>query len=281
MNKNRNPKNQIRPDFNISGLRGNNPVDRDSSPEWAIRYAQQILIDKVGVEGQSRLESSRVLIVGAGGLGGIVASYLVAAGVGTVGIADGNSVELANLHRQVVYSTEHVGSSKVNVLSTRLRNANPAVDIYTYDRLDESNADGMIKTFGLVLDCSDNYPTRFLVNETCKRRGKTLVSAAIEDFNGQLGVFEPSGPCYQCLICEPPDPRVALCRVGTKALGPLSGLIGSWQALEAMRQVIGLPGRLTGCMLLFDGLTNDIQIIRLRKDPQCPVCSKMNVQLSG
>lgn len=243
-----------------------------------MRYSHQILIDRVGEDGQTRLESARVLIVGAGGLGGIVASYLVAAGVGTVGIADGNCVELSNLHRQVVYSTEHVGLNKVEVLGKRLRNVNPAVDIYTYDRLDVGNADSMINTFGLVLDCSDNYPTRFLVNETCKRQGKTLISAAVEELNGQLGVFEPSGPCFQCLISEPPDSaHVPMCRVGTSALGPLAGLLGSWQALETMRHVIGLPGRLTGCMLLFDGLTNDIQIIRLRKDPQCPVCASMSM----
>ena len=242
------------------------------SDTQALRYARQTLLEEVGEEGQERLLASRVLVVGAGGLGVPLAGYLAAAGVGTLGIADGDRVAYTNLPRQIAYAEDDVGQPKTACLARRLTDNNPAVQIIEHPRLTVDNAEEIVAGYDLVADGCDNFATRYLVNAVCVQARKTLVSAALSRFTGELAAFAPGGACYQCLFPATPDRNEAQGCVEGGILGPMAGLLGCWQALEVLKQILNLSGRLENELLIFDGLNQVTRRIRLRKDPVCPTC---------
>jgi adenylyltransferase/sulfurtransferase len=239
-----------------------------------LRYSRHLLLSEVGVEGQRRLKQARVLLVGAGGLGSPAALYLAAAGVGTLGIVEFDTVDLTNLQRQILHGTGQVGHPKLDSAQERLRDLNPAVQVERFDaRLTSANALEILRGFDLVVDGSDNFPTRYLVNDACALLGRPLVYGSILRFEGQISVFDArKGPCYRCLFSEPPPPEmVPTCAVGG-VLGVLPGVIGSLQALEAIKLVLGIGEPLIGRLLLFDALRLGFRELTLRKDPACPLC---------
>lgn len=240
--------------------------------EQFIRYSRQILLDEIGEEGQERLLGARVLVVGAGGLGVPVASYLAAAGVVTLGIADGDKVMLSNLHRQIAYTVADIGEPKTTRLARRLKENNPEVKLTEHPRLCADNIGEIVASYDLVADGCDNFPTRYLVNAACVQARKPLVSAALSRFTGELAAFTPRGPCYQCVFPQMPDRYEAQGCVEGGILGPMAGLLGCWQALEVLKQILKLPGRLDSEILIFDGLGYVSRRIRLRNEVSCPAC---------
>ena len=231
---------------------------------------------EVGLEGQKKLKASSVLIVGVGGLGTPSAMYLAAAGVGRIGIVDFDVVEKSNLHRQVLYSEKDIGRSKAEVARERLIQINPNIDIELHKvRLDSSNALSILKDYDVILDGTDNFPTRYLVNDACVLLGKPNVYASIYRFEGQASVFfAKKGPCYRCLYHEPPPPgAVPSCAEGG-VLGVLPGIMGSIQAAEAIDLVLGKGTPLIGRLMLFDALDMKFKEVKLRKDPNCSVCGR-------
>ena len=244
------------------------------SPDELVRYARHLSLPDVGRSGQERLKAARVVVVGAGGLGSPAALYLAAAGVGTLGIVDADRVELSNLQRQILHGTGGVGSPKVASAAGRIADLNPFVQVERHAlRLEASNAAGVLAGYDVVLDGSDNFPTRYLINDTCVWLGKPLVYGSIFRFEGQVSVFDAArGPCYRCLYAEPPPPDlVPNCAEGG-VLGVLPGIVGSIQALEAIKLVLGIGDTLVGRLLLFDALALSFRELGLRKDPDCPVC---------
>ena len=236
------------------------------------RYARQILLDEVGEDGQEQLRASRVLVVGAGGLGVPVASYLAAAGVGTVGIADSDRIAVSNLPRQIAYASSQIGDAKTDRLRERMLANNPDAIVVEHPRLAPDNIHAIVAQYDLVADGCDNFPTRYLVNAACVRARKPLVSGALSRFTGELAVFVPHGPCYQCLFPKMPDLQQTQGCVEGGILGPMAGLLGCWQALEVLKQMLGIPGRLENELLIVDGLNHVTRRIRLRKDSDCPTC---------
>jgi adenylyltransferase/sulfurtransferase len=241
------------------------------------RYARHILLSEVGGEGQARLLASKVLVVGAGGLGTPMLMYLAAAGVGTLGVVDHDVVDLSNLQRQVIHDTESVGRPKVESAKATIARINPDVTVVPHHaRLDADNALALISEYDLVADGSDNFATRFLVNDACYFAAKTLVSAAILRFDGQLSTFKPhlSGdfPCYRCLFREPPpEGQIPTC-AQAGVLGALCGMIGSLQATEVLKELMGVGESLAGSLLIVDGLGTTFRKIKLKRDPACPLC---------
>jgi len=243
-------------------------------PAEAMRYARHLTLPDVGVDGQRRLKAARVLLVGAGGLGSPAAMYLAAAGVGTLGIVDHDVVDLTNLQRQVLHGTAYVGQPKVRSAADRLGDLNPHVRVVPLDlRLSSATAREVIRDYDIVVDGSDNFPTRYLVNDACVLEGRPLVYGSIFRFDGQVSLFHPpAGPCYRCLFAEPPAPdMVPSCAEGG-VLGVLPGIIGSLQALEAIKWIVGAGESLLGRLLLFDALRVRFREVALRRDPACPVC---------
>jgi adenylyltransferase/sulfurtransferase len=246
----------------------------DLAPDEAIRYARHLTLPDVGVEGQRRLKAARVLLVGAGGLGSPAALYLAAAGVGTLGIVDHDAVDLTNLQRQVLHGTSGLGMPKVASAAARLHDLNPHVAVEPFAlRLDASNARDVVRAFDIVVDGSDNFPTRYLVSDACVLERKPLVYGSIFRFDGQVSLFHPpAGPCYRCLFAEPPAPdAVPSCAEGG-VLGVLPGIVGSLQALEAIKWILGKGESLLGRLLLVDALRLRFREIALRRDPACPAC---------
>jgi sulfur-carrier protein adenylyltransferase/sulfurtransferase len=246
------------------------------SQDELVRYARHLSLPDVGPGGQERLKAARVLVVGAGGLGSPTALYLAAAGIGTLGLVDADRVDLSNLQRQILHGTAGVGSPKVTSGAARIADLNPHVKVDAHEvRLDASTAAGIIEQYQVVVDGSDNFPTRYLVNDTCVWLGKPLVYGSIFRFEGQASVFHPPhGPCYRCLYAEPPPPDlVPNCAEGG-VLGVLPGIIGSVQALEAIKLVLGVGQTLLGRLLVFDALALSFRELRLRRDPECPVCGE-------
>ena len=244
------------------------------SQDELVRYARHLSLPDVGREGQERLRAARIVIIGAGGLGSPAALYLAAAGVGTLGIVDADRVELSNLQRQILHGTADVGSPKAVSATERIAALNPHVHVEPHElRFDAAHAADLLQRYDVVLDGSDNFPTRYLVNDTCVWLGKPLVYGSIFRFEGQVSVFDASrGPCYRCLYAEPPPPElVPNCAEGG-VLGVLPGIIGSLQALEALKLVLGIGDSLVGRLVLFDALALAFRELRLRKDPDCPVC---------
>ena len=246
----------------------------DLSHEEILRYSRHLLLPEVGVAGQRRLKGARVLLVGAGGLGSPAALYLAAAGIGTLGVVDFDLVDLTNLQRQVLHGTAAVGRPKLDSLRDRLRDLNPHVAVEGFpERLTSANALEILRGFDLVVDGSDNFPTRYLVNDAAVLLGKPLVYGAIFRFEGQVSVFDASrGPCYRCLYSEPPPPGLVPSCAEGGVLGVLPGIIGSLQALEALKLVLGAGESLVGRLLLFDALRLKFRELTLRKDPGCPLC---------
>jgi molybdopterin/thiamine biosynthesis adenylyltransferase len=246
------------------------------SEEQIQRYSRHIILQEVGVEGQEKLVSSRVLIAGMGGLGSPAALYLAAAGIGTLGLVDFDVVELSNLQRQVIHSTEDLGKPKVESAAETITAINPDATVHQYQqRISSETIPDIMADYDLVLDGTDNFPTRFLLNDACLLTEKILVYGAVLRFDGQVSVFAPNqGPCYRCFIPEMPPPgAVPSCQEGG-ILGVLPGVIGMLQATEAIKLLIGVGEPLIGRLLLFDALSMRINEVKLRKDPDCPACGE-------
>ena len=244
------------------------------SPEESLRYHRQIILPQVGPEGQEKLKDAAVLLVGAGGLGSPVALYLAAAGVGRLGVVDGDVVELSNLQRQVLHDTPSVGRWKTESAHRRLSRINPDVEIDEFpERLDSGNALDVIGPWDLVVDGSDNFPTRYLVNDSCVLLGKPFVYGAIFRFEGQASVFAHSGgPCYRCLFRDPPPPHLVPSCSEAGVLGVLPGLVGTIQATEAVKLILGIGDTLVGRLLLVDALSMEFREVEVRRDPECVAC---------
>jgi adenylyltransferase/sulfurtransferase len=238
------------------------------------RYARHLALPEVGLEGQRRLKAGRVLCVGAGGLGSPLALYLAAAGVGTIGMVDFDVVDESNLQRQLLHGTSDVGRSKLDSATDRLREVNPHVDVVSHPlRLSSDNALATLAPYDVVVDGTDNFPTRYLVNDACVLLDKPNVYGSVFRWEGQLSVFATDGgPCYRCLFREPPPPGlVPNCAEGG-VLGVLPGIIGAAQAMETIKLILGVGSTLAGRLLIFDGLEMTWREVALRRNPDCPVC---------
>ncbi len=242
------------------------------------RYSRHLLLPQVGEAGQLRLMRARVLMIGAGGLGSPAAMYLAAAGVGHLRLVDHDHVDLSNLQRQILHTTADVGEAKTQSAATRLRALNPRVALeLVNERVIAANAMALLEGVDVVIDGSDNFATRYLLNEACTRRGVPLVYGAVHRFEGQVSVFWPArpgapGPCYRCLFPEPPPPEAAPNCAEAGVLGVLPGLIGTLQATEALKLLLGIGEPLIGRLLHFDALTMHPREVRLPRDPECPGC---------
>ena len=244
-----------------------------SSPEL-IRYARHLTLPEVGVVGQERLKAARILLIGAGGLGSPAALYLAAAGIGTIGIVDADTVDLSNLQRQIIHGTDRIGTSKADSARTRVLDLNPHVRVEAHPvRLSSSNALAILSGYDFALDGSDNFPTRYLVNDASVLLGKPYVYGSIFRFDGQVSVFgSGEGPCYRCLFAEPPPPDLVPNCAEAGVLGVLPGLVGSLQALEAIKLVLGVGESLVGRLLLVDALRVKFRELAVQRDQSCAVC---------
>lgn len=239
-----------------------------------LRYSRQILLKQIDIDGQLRLKQGRALIVGLGGLGSPVALYLAAAGVGELHLADFDTVDLTNLQRQIAHDSDSIGRTKVDSAMARLRAINPEVHLLAHRAaLDEDSLAAAVAAVDLVLDCSDNFATREAVNAACVRAGKPLVSGAAIRLEGQLSVFDPrraDSPCYHCLYGHGSEAELTCSEAGV--VGPLVGVVGSLQALEALKLLAGFGEPLVGRLLLIDALGSRFRELKVRRDPECPVC---------
>jgi sulfur-carrier protein adenylyltransferase/sulfurtransferase len=254
------------------------PSDGSSLPDLTqaelIRYSRHLLLPGVGMEGQQRLKAASVLIVGAGGLGSPSAMYLAAAGVGTIGLVEFDRVEASNLQRQIIHGTGQVGQPKLDSARHRLHQINPHVEVRPFaTRLTSENAMEILRDFDIVLDGSDNFPTRYLINDACVLLEKPYVYGSIFQFDGQVSLFDAKeGPCYRCLFAEPPPAGLVPSCAEGGVLGVLPGIVGSIQALEAIKWILGTGETLRGRLFLVDALRMKTREIALRKDPGCPAC---------
>ncbi|HZR95247.1 MAG TPA: molybdopterin-synthase adenylyltransferase MoeB [Gaiellaceae bacterium] len=247
------------------------------SPEQRSRYSRHLLIPEVGVEGQLKLLGARILLIGAGGLGSPASLYLAAAGVGTLGIVDDDRVDASNLQRQIAHSTETLGEWKVDSAKRTLENLNPDVDVVTYkERLTSENVERILADgWDVIVDGADNFPTRYLINDAAVWHDIPIVHGSIYRFEGQVTVFKPhEGPCYRCLFPQPPPPELAPSCAEGGVLGVLPGIVGSLQASEALKLALGAGESLSGRLLLFDALATEFNEVKLRRDPDCPVCGE-------
>lgn len=251
-------------------------ADRQFSQEQITRYARHFTLPDVGEQGQAKLLDAKVLCVGAGGLGSPVAYYLAAAGVGTIGIADHDTVDMSNLQRQILHTNDRVGMPKVESAQLTLQALNPDVNVIPIqERLSSENVMRIIKDYDVIINGCDNFPTRYLINDACVMAKKVLVDGSIFQFEGQATVFSPDeGPCYRCLFPEPPPPGMAPSCAEAGVLGVLPGLVGCVQALEAIKVILGAGTPLIGRMIHFDTLSTEIRVLKLRRDPNCLVCSE-------
>jgi len=254
-------------------------VPKSLTKEQRERYSRHLLVPEVGVEGQQKLLDAKVLLLGAGGLGSPAALYLAAAGVGTLGIVDDDDVDLSNLQRQVIHDTARIGTPKVDSAEQTITALNPDVEVVKYPvRLDASNIMEILTDRGgydVVVDGLDNFPTRYLLNDASVRLQVPVVSAAILGFEGQLSVFKPyDGPCYRCLFPEPPPAELAPSCGANGVLGVLPGTMGLFQATEVIKLIIGEGDSLVGRLLLYDALATSFQEVKVRRDPECPICAR-------
>lgn len=241
------------------------------------RYARHLILDEVGEEGQARLLQSRVLVVGAGGLGSPLLLYLAAAGVGTIGVVDNDRVDITNLQRQIVHATRNVDMLKVESARETLAAINPDIRVETHAlRLAAENAEPIIAEYDLVADGSDNFMTRYLLTDLCMRLEKPLVAAALSPFEGQLSTFRPylgaGHPCYRCLFRDPPPPDLVPRCEEAGILGAVAGVLGTLQAVEVLKELLGIGESLDGTLLLYDAMRARFHSIRIAKDPECPTC---------
>ncbi len=245
------------------------------TPEQRNRYQRHILLPEVGEAGQQKLLEARVLMLGAGGLGSPAALYLAAAGVGTLGIVDMDVVDASNLQRQILHNTERIGDRKVDSAKKTLTQLNPDVNVVTHDvRFGADNVLDILADYDVVVDGTDNFPTRYLLNDASLLRRIPVVHGSIFRFEGQVTVFDPyNGPCYRCLLPEPPPPELAPSCAEAGVLGVLPGIIGSIQALEAIKLILNLGDPLRGRLLAYDALEQSFRTFKVRRDPTCPACS--------
>jgi molybdopterin/thiamine biosynthesis adenylyltransferase/rhodanese-related sulfurtransferase len=257
-------------------------VPKAMTPEQRERYSRHLLIPEVGVAGQQKLLEAKVLLLGAGGLGSPTALYLAAAGVGTLGIVDNDEVDLSNLQRQVIHTTDRIGVPKVDSAEETISAINPDVEVVKYPvRLDASNIVEIIEGYDVIVDGLDNFPTRYLLNDASVRLDIPVVSAAILGFDGQLSVFKPhDGPCYRCLFPEPPPAELAPSCGANGVLGVLPGTMGLLQATEVVKLIIGEGDPLIGRLLLYDALAATFTEVKVHRDPNCPICSRDPAEIS-
>ena len=238
------------------------------------RYARHIILKEVGGPGQQKLMNAKVLVIGAGGLGSPLLMYLAAAGVGTIGVIDDDTVELSNLQRQIIHMTDTLGQGKTASAKHMIANINPDINVIAYQkRLCEENAREIIKSYDIIADGCDNFTTRFLVNDLCLKYKKPLISGALSQFDGQLSTFkgyEKDKPCYRCLV--PDHPRGVLSCAEAGILGAVAGVIGTMQAIEVLKEILGLGDSLAGKLLIYDALSAATRTIKLPKDPGCKYC---------
>lgn len=247
------------------------------SPEEMARYNRQVILPQIGEEGQYRLRQARVLIIGLGGLGSPAALYLAAAGVGTLGLADFDSVAVSNLHRQVIHRTETIGKSKISSGEAQIKALNPHCQIQRHPQgIQRDNALSLLSDYDIVVDGSDNFGTRYLVTDSCALVGKPLVYGSLFQFEGQVSFFYPSGntPCYRCLFPIPPEPGTVPNCAQAGVFGALCGVIGSLQALEGIKWITGTGENLAGKLLVVDSLSMEFRRLNLKKDPNCPLCGE-------
>jgi adenylyltransferase/sulfurtransferase len=245
------------------------------SEEELKRYGRQIILPEVGEEGQKKIKAAKVLLMGAGGLGSAASFYLVAAGVGKIGIIDSDLVELSNLNRQILHKNNRIGRPKAESARQTLGDLNPDIEVVSYQiRLTPENAFDLIGEYDLVVDCSDNFPARFLMNDVCVRTGKPLIYGAISGFEGQAMTILPgSGPCYRCLYPQPPAFPAGQ---PLPVMGVLPGLIGMVQATEVLKFILGLGDLLVGRLLLYNALTVDFLKLDIKRSPLCPACGEVS-----
>ncbi len=246
------------------------------SNDEILRYSRHLIMPEVGMEGQLKIKAAKVLCIGAGGLGSPLALYLGAAGVGTLGIVDFDVVDYTNLQRQIIHSTADVGRKKLDSAADKLKAINPFINIRKFDtRLSSDNAIELFKEFDIIADGTDNFPTRYLVNDACVITGKPNVYGSIFRFEGQASIFATEGgPCYRCLYPEPPPPGLVPSCAEGGVLGILPGLVGVIQATEVIKLILGIGDPLIGRLLLIDALGMSFRQLKLRKNPECPVCGK-------
>lgn len=252
-------------------------LDFDFTDAEINRYARHILLREVGGVGQAKLKAAKVLIVGAGGLGSPLAMYLAAAGVGTIGIVDADVLELSNLQRQIAHTTSRIGALKVVSAAQAMREINPLVSVQTFAvRLDAENVRALIEPFDIICDGTDNFETRFMLADACVAAKRTLVSAAVLRFEGQLSTFKPhadaDGPCYRCLYPEPPPPGLVPSCSEAGVLGAVTGVMGTLQATEVLKEIMGIGESLSGRLIIWDALAMQFRSVRLKRDPHCRVC---------
>ena len=250
------------------------PAETQLTNDEISRYSRHLIIPEVGVEGQLKLKRAKVLLVGAGGLGSPLGLYLAAAGVGRIGIVDFDVVDASNLQRQIIHATSDIGRKKLDSAAEALRDLNPGVVVDRYDTaLSSQNALQILRDYDVVVDGTDNFPTRYLVNDACVLLGKPNVYGSIFRFEGQATVFAyPGGPCYRCLYPEPPPPGLVPSCAEGGVLGVLPGLIGMVQATETVKLILGAGAPLVGRLLLYDALSMRFREVKLRRDAECPVC---------
>lgn len=246
------------------------------SQQEVFRYSRHLLIPEVGLEGQRKLKSTSVLIIGAGGLGSPVALYLAAAGIGHIGLVDDDVVDASNLQRQVMHDTPHLGQPKVESARERLTALNPFIQVDAiYDCFNHQTAEKIAAGYDILVDCTDNFSTRYLINDLCVLTGRPDIYGAIFRFEGQVSVFDARrGPCYRCIFPEPPPPELAPSCSEAGVLGVVPGVIGSLQATEAIKVALGIGTPLYGKLVLYDGLDESFQTLKLPKQPECPVCGQ-------
>ncbi|HET7379205.1 MAG TPA: molybdopterin-synthase adenylyltransferase MoeB [Gaiellales bacterium] len=257
-------------------------VPRTLTAEQRDRYSRHLLIPEIGAEGQQKLLDAKVLLLGAGGLGSPTALYLAAAGVGTLGVVDDDTVDLSNLQRQVIHSTQRIGIPKVDSAEESIHALNPDVNVVKYPvRLDASNIMSIIEGYDVIVDGVDNFPPRYLLNDATVRLKIPVVSASILGFDGQLSVFKPyEGPCYRCLFREPPPAELAPSCGANGVLGVLPGTMGLLQATEVVKLIVGIGDPAIGRLLLYDALAATLSEVKVHRDPECPICSRPPDQIS-
>ena len=240
------------------------------------RYARHILLREVGGIGQEKLLKSKVLVIGAGGLGSPVILYLAAAGVGTIGVIDDDTVDLSNLQRQIAHTTARIGMAKVSSAAHAVADINPDVNVIEHrERLNLDNVMPIISAYDVIADGSDNFTTRFLLNDACYFAKKTLVSAAVLRFDGQLATYKPhvGGPCYRCLYPEPPPPGLIPTCEEAGVMGAVAGVMGTLQATEVLKELLGIGDSMAGRLMIYDALAATSRVVKVNPDPECPLCS--------
>tara|TARA_Y100000996_G_scaffold9511_2_gene7869 strand:- start:586 stop:1443 length:858 start_codon:yes stop_codon:yes gene_type:complete len=243
------------------------------TPDEVMRYSRHMIMDQVGPNGQRKLKDAKVLIVGAGGLGSPVATYLALGGVGTIGVVDFDVVDLSNLQRQILHRTEDVGKPKIESAKESLISYNPNIEVKTFEEpLISDNAYRILEDFDIVVNGADNFATRYLVCDAAYLSGKTIVDGSVLLFDGQATVYKPGSGCYRCLYPAPPPPGLVPSCAEAGVLGAMTGLVGSVQATEVFKEILGIGENLIGRLILIDSLNMEFRMMKIKRDPQCPLC---------